>query len=44
MLDAVWLALGGIAIVFVVLAILLFAMIVIKRVFPPKSDSGKEGA
>lgn len=42
MLNAVWLALGGMAIVFAALVILLLVMVIIKRVFPVKS-ADKEG-
>jgi len=44
MSDALWVALGGMAIVFCVLALLLLAMVLIKRAFPAKEDKGQEGA
>lgn len=44
MLNAMWLVLGGTAIVFAALGILLGVMVVIKRVFPPQEGEGKEEA
>lgn len=44
MLDAVWLALGGMAIVFAVLSLLLLTMVIVKRAFPARNEEKKGGA
>lgn len=43
MLNALWMVLGGMAIVFAVLGLLLLMMVIIKKVFRPESENTKGG-
>ena len=38
MVNALWIALGGMAIVFAVLGVVLLVMMVIRRIFRPKEE------
>jgi len=43
MLNALWMVLGGMAIVFAVLAVVLLVMAMLRKVFRPKDGSDAEG-